>query len=265
MTRRKVEISDEIPLKSDKNPDEISNEPDGVAKLPKMTDEEMISGFVEEAKERLEALIDKNPSIAMPDDEEIRRMTVLRFKRGLSTKEISRLLHRDMRVVTTVTKPIPRRLDPSYPIQDWERELVENSASATSKEAEKATSDQLEVQRAALKMLYGRKTFSQTSQTQLMVPVSLSSETVARLYSLALMDGYSDVDLWINETLIPWYRIVATIKRDFNIPQEHGSPKEFYDFFNMIIGENILFRRVFSQIQEVTKAIPHPVQVVVGK
>jgi hypothetical protein len=265
MTRKKVEISDEIPLKSGKDSVEIPKGSDEATKLPKMTDEEMISGFVEEANERLEALIEKNPSVAMPDDEEMRRMVVLRFKRGLSTKEISRLLHRDMRVVTTVTKPVPRRVDPSYPIQDWERELVESAAPATPREAGQPASDQLDVQKAALKMLYGRKQPSQASQAQLMVPMSLSPETVARLYSLALMDNYPDVDLWINETLIPWYRIVATIKRDFNIPQEHGSPKEFYDFFNMIIGENILFRRVFSQIQEVTKAISQPVQVMVEK
>jgi len=89
------------------------------------TDEEdIIETLVEQAKKRLEELAEKYPGIAFPEDEEIRKMIVLRFERGLSVNRISGLLRKDNRVVSAVTGRIPRRVNYSYPIEDWEREIA---------------------------------------------------------------------------------------------------------------------------------------------
>jgi hypothetical protein len=89
-----------------------------------MDEEDVIETFVEQAKERLERLGEKYPGIVIPEDEEIRRMVVLRLCRGLSVNEISKRLHRDNRVVNAAVSRIPRRVDYSFPIEDWEKEVA---------------------------------------------------------------------------------------------------------------------------------------------
>jgi hypothetical protein len=259
------------PETTDENYDENRNE--NLDENLEMSDEEMINSFIEDAKERLSVLTEKTPAIAMPDDEEIRKTVILRFKRGLNVKEIAKRLHKDFRVINAIASPIPRKIDPSYPIQDWEEEMAEEmtnvppmSPQASPKESVPPGPDPLEVQRAALKMIYGKRPVLPASSqtTGLTVVVSLSSETVARLYSLALMNGSPDVDMWINDTLIPWYMTIEQIKRDFNMVQgQKIDPKEFYEFFRIILRENAVLRNAFANFQahfqEVAKNVPMPI------
>jgi hypothetical protein len=272
--RKKPEITNETDSETDNETNETGNETGGKETL-KMTDEEMIADFVNEAKERITALAEKVPSIAIPEDEEIGKAVILRFKRGLSAEGIAKRLHRDKRVINAIVSPIPRRIDPSYPIQDWETEMAEEMANVPpiSPQAPPRESvlpspspDPLEIQRAALKMIYGKRPVLPASSqtTGLTVVVSLSSETVARLYSLALMNGSPDVDMWINDTLIPWYMTIEQIKRDFNMVQgQKIDPKEFYEFFQIILRENAVLRNAFANFQahfqEVAKNVPMPV------
>jgi hypothetical protein len=193
-----------------------------------MDEEDVIETFVEQAKERLEKLGEKYPGLAIPEDEEIRRMVVLRLCRGLSVNEISKRLHRDNRVVNAAVSRVPRRVNYSYPIEDWEREIA------------KGEGRRLVSPEQASRVLYERPP---ASSSGLSISMSLSPETLARLYSLALMDGFYDVDLWINEVLIPWCLVAEQIRRDFGMPPgQRVDPNEFYEFVKILMRENAAFR-----------------------
>jgi hypothetical protein len=92
--------------------------------LGETDEEDIIETLVEEAKERLEKLGEKYPGLAIPEDEEIRKMIVLRFERGLSVNRISKLLRKDNRVVSAITGRVSRRVNYSFPIEDWEKEIA---------------------------------------------------------------------------------------------------------------------------------------------
>ncbi len=230
-----------------------------------LTDEEEIASYVEEAKERLENLARKIPSIAIPEEEEIRKMVILRLKRGQSTREIARRLHTDKRVVNAVASPIPRGRDPDFPIETWEVELSQEIANVppmiipdipdksppSQKDVETAPAISPE-QTLLLKRLYGRP-----SATPTVLPLaSLQPVTISKLQALAMLDGGMDMDMWVNQRLIPWYLISEKIKRKLNLPDESViNPDEFLKLIDMVITENAAFRKIFSDAQRIMDAI----------
>ena len=230
--------------------------------LLKLTPEEEIASYIEEAKERLELLAKKKPSIGIPDEDMLRRIIILRSKRGLNVNEIAKRLHMDATVVTTVAKAIPRRKDPSFPIEDWEAELAQEMANIPSMTvsmmppARVAQTGPSPEQVALLRQIYGRP-----SAPTVMPIVSLQPVTVSKLQALALLDGGMDLDLWVNQRLIPWYLMSEKIKRKLNLPDEAViDPNEFLKFLDMVISENVAFRKIFSDAQQLMNNLSTPIQ-----
>ena len=241
-------------MESDESKRELSQEPNEERKKPsrkrsiksmvELSPEEEIESYVEDAKERLRLLLKKNPSFAMPDDEMIREAIIMRVKRNRPVKEIMRRLRKNSTVVSTILKGVPGKLDPSFPVQPWEEELRARAEALTSaginpippvklmtpavRESEPEESEEPEEtqeseetrvsseQKKLIEQIYS-PTPSLTSPNIVLLS-QIQPATIARLYSLAMARGYSDIDFWINDSLIPWYLLGDRFKRRLGLP-----------------------------------------------
>lgn len=265
------EISDEILGKMDEIPDDDENDED--SESLKLSFEEELASYVDEAKERLEELIKKIPSIAMPDDDLIVKALILRLKRGLRPQMIAKMLHKDFRVINEIVKGVPGKRDLNFPLQPWEAELSATMAGIQPIPPPKLMRPTEEIIRSTVKkresnpetvevvkQLYSP---SSTPPQALVLLSQVKPETMARLYSLAMTNGYSDVDVWINQSLIPWYLVKEKIKAKLDIDKIKAklninrdlTPEEWFALIDTIVTQNAGFIKVFMDLQQVMSMI----------
>jgi len=78
-----------------------------------------------------------------------------------------------------------------------------------------------------------------------LLPMLVSKEFVAKLYALAMDEGYEDVNNWIKEVLLPWH----AVKRDFEWRLRMKlNPAEFSAFIQTAMTSHIELKQLKEKI-----------------
>jgi len=77
------------------------------------------------------------------------------------------------------------------------------------------------------------------------LPMLVSKEHVAKLYALAMDEGYDDVNNWLKEKLLPWYAVKRDLEWKLKIKVE---PKQFSLVFESLMLDGIELKQLKEQI-----------------
>ena len=79
------------------------------------------------------------------------------------------------------------------------------------------------------------------------MPMLISKEHVAKLYALAMDEGFEDVNEWIKANLLPWY----SVKRDFEWKLRMKlNPAEFSAFIQTAMTDSIELKALKERLGE---------------
>lgn len=100
--------------------------------------------------------------------------------------------------------------------------------------------------------------------SQQFMPMLVSKEHVAKLYALAMDEGFDDVNEWIKASLLPWY----TVKRDFEWKlRVKLNAQEFSTYIQACMIDSIELRELKAKLGAmsnqpvgVTQSVSVPVQ-----
>lgn len=85
------------------------------------------------------------------------------------------------------------------------------------------------------------------------VPVMISKEHSAKLYALAIDEGYQSVEEFLEKSMLPWYRV----KRDFEWKlRMKVEPKTFQLYLEGAITDSIELSELRKKIQNMAPATP---------
>jgi len=79
------------------------------------------------------------------------------------------------------------------------------------------------------------------------LPMLVSKEHVAKLYALAMDEGYEDVNAWIKGVLLPWH----AVKRDFEWKLRMKlNPAEFSAYIQTAMTDSIELKQLKDKLRE---------------
>jgi len=85
---------------------------------------------------------------------------------------------------------------------------------------------------------------AEKKQPQFM-PMLISKEHVAKLYALAMDEGYDDVNSWLKDKLLPWYAVKRDLEWKLKINVE---PRQFSLVFESLMLDGIELKQLKDQI-----------------
>jgi len=78
-----------------------------------------------------------------------------------------------------------------------------------------------------------------------LMPMLISREYVAKLYALAMDEGYEDVNSWLKDKLLPWYTVKRDLEWKLKIKVE---PQQFSLVFESLMIDGIELKQLKEQI-----------------
>jgi len=93
------------------------------------------------------------------------------------------------------------------------------------------------------------------------IPMLISKEHVAKLYALAMDEGYDDVNNWLKEKLLPWYAVKRDLEWKLKIKVE---PAQFSLVFESLMIDGIELKQLKEQIQNMGGKQPSSTSLVHG-
>jgi len=78
-----------------------------------------------------------------------------------------------------------------------------------------------------------------------LMPMLISREHVAKLYALALDEGYDDVNAWLKEKMLPWYGVKRDLEWKLKIPVD---PKQFMLSFEAGLIDSLQLKQLKEKI-----------------
>jgi len=78
------------------------------------------------------------------------------------------------------------------------------------------------------------------------IPMLISKEHVAKLYALAMDEGYDDVNNWIKDKMLPWYAVKRDLEWKLKIKVV---PSQFSLVFESLMIDGIELKQLKEQIK----------------
>jgi len=93
----------------------------------------------------------------------------------------------------------------------------------------------------------GAETQVEEKRPPQLLPMLVSKEHVAKLYALAMDEGYEDVNNWIKAVLLPWH----AVKRDFEWKLRMKlNPAEFSAFIQTAMTDSIELKQLKQKLRD---------------
>lgn len=81
------------------------------------------------------------------------------------------------------------------------------------------------------------------------MPMLISKEHVAKLYALAMDEGYDDVNNWLKEKLLPWYAVKRGLEWKLHSKIE---PKEFETSFEIFLLDSMELKELKAKLGQMS-------------
>jgi len=92
----------------------------------------------------------------------------------------------------------------------------------------------------------GTEQITTDKKTPQFIPMLISKEYVAKLYAMAMDEGFDDVNDWIKNKLLPWYSAKRDLEWKLRLKIE---PRTFILAFESIMLDSIELKELRDQIQ----------------